>query len=128
MKGAFLVGRDDQLFETVKRLLLSRGGRVSSDGAYAQLEDETGGLFTAYRVSPELEWEFKDGELTAASGTGLPDVSDMTGVAIECRSELQFGALVKAISDASAPTEMWVVDGDGVVWPASQVDPSRVRL
>jgi hypothetical protein len=128
MKGAFLVSSDGQLYETVRRVLLARGGKISADGEHAQLRAEPGILFTAYRVSPELEWEFKGGKLSAAAGTPLPDVSDMTGVAIECRSELVFAALAKAISDASAAGDVWVVDGDGVVWPASEVDPARVRL
>lgn len=128
MKGAFLVSSDGQLFETVRRVLLARGGKISADGEHAQLRTETGVLLTAYGVSPALEWEFKSGELSAAAGTPLPEVNDMTGVAIETRSESLFATLAKAISDASASGDVWVVDGDGVVWPASEVDPSRVRL
>lgn len=127
MKGAFLVSGDGRLFEAATRVLLSLGGRVSSDGAVAQIQDEMGGLFTAYCVTPELEWEFKAGELRSATNASTPDVSKMSGVAIECRSEFQFAALVKAIAEAISG-EVWVVDGDGVVWPASGVDASRVRL
>jgi hypothetical protein len=128
VKGAFLVSGDDRLFETVSGTLLSLGGKLFSQGAVAQLQDEAGGLFTTYPVRPELEWEFKSGELTAAPGASLPDVSDMTGIAIECRSEFQFAAIVKAIAIAGSTGDMWVVDGDGVVWPAAEVDASRVRL
>lgn len=127
MKGAFLISSDAEIFEAVTQFLLSLGGRVSSDGAVAQLRDEVGGLFTAYRVAPESEWEFKVGELKAANGANLPNVSDMTGIAVECRSEFQFAALVKAIADASG-RDMWVVDGNGIVWRAAGVDPRRVRL
>jgi hypothetical protein len=51
----------------------------------------------------------------------------MKGVAIECRGEFQFATLVKAIAEASAE-DMWVVDGDGVVWRASEVDVTLIRL
>jgi hypothetical protein len=127
MKGAFLVGTSDHLFNTAEQVVRSLGGNVSSDGAILQLKDEVGGLITAYRVAPELEWEFKAGELKASIGADLPDVNNMHGIALECRSEFQFAALMKAIADAS-DGDLWVVDGDGVVWPASRVDPSRVRL
>ncbi len=127
MKGAFLVAEDDRLFDTAKQVLLSFGGNASIDDAVIQLRDEVGRLFTVYRVSPELEWEFKTGILKAASGAGLPDMSRMKGVAIECRNEFQFAAMVKAIAEAGNE-DMWVVDGDGVVWRASHVDASRIRL
>jgi hypothetical protein len=75
-------------------------------------------------VKPGGEWEFKDELLTPALGAELPDVSHMNGLVVECRNELQFAVLVKAISDASTE-EVWAVDGDGVVWRSSQVDPDR---
>jgi hypothetical protein len=127
MKGAFLIGRNVNLFELVKETLLSLGGKVSSDGMVAQLQDEVGGRFTAYPVTSELEWEFKAGGLAPATEEGLPDVSDMTGVAIECKSEFQFAVLVREIAKGDAG-EIWVVDGDGLVWPALKVDTTRLRL
>jgi hypothetical protein len=127
MKGAFLIAPDGGLFETARNVLLSLGGRASVDGLVVQLRDETGGLFTAYPVPPELDWEFKDGPLRPASGVNIPDLSSMNGLAIECRNEFQFSTLVRAIAESST-VNMWVVDGDGVVWRARDVDASLVRL
>jgi hypothetical protein len=127
MKGAFLVAPDSGLFGTAKRVLISLGGQASTDDSVIQLRDETGGLFTVYRVPPGSEWEFKTGPLSSATGADIPDLTSMNGLAIECRSEFQFSAIVKAIAEASA-VSMWVVDGDGVVWGACEVDASLVRL
>lgn len=127
MKGAFLVAKDERIFDTAKRVLLSLGGQVSADGAVVQFRDEAGGLFTIYRVTPEFEWEFKAGAMKSASGVKIPDVGTLKGIAIECRGEFQFATLVNAIAKSS-DEDMWVIDGDGVVWPALAVDPERIRL
>lgn len=127
MKGAFLVTQDDKPFEAAKRVLLRLGGQVSADDAVAQLRDEAGGLFTVYRVPPEAEWEFKTGELAPASRSTLPDMSLMKGVAIECRNEFTFANVVKVIAETIA-RDTWVVDGDGMVWCAKEVNPAQIRL
>lgn len=127
MKGAFLVTEDVKLFEVAKRVLLRLGGQVSADDAVAQLRDETGGLFTVYRVPPEAEWEFKTGKLTPAPRSTLPDMSLMKGIAIECRNEFTFVTVVRAIAKTIA-REAWVVDGDGMVWCAREVNPAQIRL
>jgi hypothetical protein len=127
MKGAFLVGKDELLFDTVKRVLLSLGGQVSADGEVAQLRDDIEGMFTIYRVAPESEWEFKTGALKSPPEVKLPDISDMQGIAIECRSESLFVSLVKKIAEACT-CDLWVVDGNGVVWHAYDVNPGLVRL
>ncbi len=127
MKGAFLVGQGAGTFETAKKVLLSLGGQISDDNSVIQIRDETGGFFTVYRVPPGSEGEFRDGPLYAAPGLEVPDLSAASGLAIECRSEFQFVTFVKAIARAS-PVDTWVIDGDGVVWSAGDVDASRVRL
>jgi hypothetical protein len=126
MKGAFLLSRDDRLFEDAKRALVGFGGQYFPKDGVVQLRDETGGLFTLFD-NAEPRWEYAEGPLTAAPGVELPDISQMKGLAVECRNEQQFALVVQAIDSANA-SDVWVVDGDGVVWPASAVDPQRVRL
>lgn len=127
MKGAFLVAKDNHLFDVVSRLLCSLGGQASTDGAVVQLRDESGGLITAYRVLSGYDWEFKSGELKPAIGSDHPDLSLMNGIAIECRNEFTFATLAKAVAETCS-TKVWVVDGDGVVWRAAEVDPGQIRL
>jgi hypothetical protein len=113
--------------ENARRRVLGRlGARCSSDGATVQLRNDAGQYFTLFDKA-EPEWEYKEGPLTAAPGVELPDVTKMKGLAVECRSESQFASLVKEIADGSE-SEVWVEDGDGVIWRASDVDPDRVRL
>ncbi len=63
----------------------------------------------------------------AAEGVHLPDMLSLTACAIECRWEDLFCAEVKALANA-LHLPSWVLDGDGVLWPADAVDPARVRL
>lgn len=126
MKGAFLLSESSRLFDDAKQVLVRLGARCSSDGAVVQLRDDAGQYFTLFNKA-EPEWEYKEAPLTAAPGVELPDVSKMKGLAVECRSETQFASLVKAIA-AGSESEVWVEDGDGVIWRASDVDPERVRL
>ena len=126
MKGAILLSESSHLFDDAKQVLVRLGARCSSDGAMVQLLNDTGQRFTLFDKA-EPEWEYKDRPLTAAPGVELPDVSKMKGLAVECRSETQFASLVKAIADGSE-SEVWVEDGDGVIWRASDVDPDRLRL
>jgi len=126
MKGAFLLSESDRLFDEAKQVLIRLGAKCSSDGEVVQLRNEEGESFTLFNKA-EPEWEYKAEPLTAAPGVELPDVSKMIGLAVECRSETQFTSLVKAIA-AGSESEVWVEDGDGVIWRASDVDPERVHL
>ena len=126
MKGAYLLSESQRLFDDAKRVLVGLGAQCSRDGDVVQIENEKGELFTLFD-NAEPESEFKQEPLTAAPGVELPDVSRMKGLAVECRSEAQFASLAKAIA-AGSSSEVWVEDGDGVIWHASDVDPKRVRL
>lgn len=126
MKGAFLLSESDRLFDDAKQVLVRLGAQCSNDGEVVQLRSKAGQSFTLFNKA-EPEWEYRQEPLTAAPGVELPDVSKLIGLAVECRSETQFASLVKAIA-AGSESEVWVEDGDGVVWRASEVDPERVRL
>ena len=102
------------------------GGTFYPEDGAVQLRDELGNLFTAYE-NAEPSYEYRDGPLVGAAGIEFPDPRDMVGVAVECRNERVFATLVKAIARAS-DSAMWVVDGDGVVWSALDVDATQVRL
>jgi hypothetical protein len=126
MKGAFLLSESRRLFDEAKEVLVRLGASCSDDGEVVQLRNDAGQSFTLFDKA-DPEWEYKQEPLTAAPGVELPDVSKMIGLAVECRSETQFASLVKAIA-AGSDSQVWVEDGDGVIWRASDVDPERVRL
>ena len=126
MKGAFLVSPGIQLFDVAGRALVDMGGTYYPDDGVVQLRDELGNLFTIYE-NAEPSYEYRDRPLVGASEIQLPNLHDMIGLAVECRNERHFAMLVKAIAQAS-DSAVWVVDGDGVVWSALEVDPARVRL
>lgn len=111
----------------MRAVLLPLGGLAAQDDSVVQLRDKTGSLFTVYRVPPESEWEFRSEPLCAAAGVKIPDLATATGLALECRSEVQFSALVTEIAGTSG-VDMWVIDGNGVVWSARDVDARLVRL
>jgi hypothetical protein len=126
MKGAFLVSANTQLFDVVRGVLVDLGGTYYPEDGGVQLRDELGNLFTVFG-NAEPAYESRDGPLVGAPGIRLPDMRNTIGLAVECRNERHFAILVKAIAQASA-NAVWVVDGDGVVWPALEVDAARVRL
>lgn len=126
MKGAFLVSASTQLFDVVRRVLVGLGGTYYPEDDAVQLRDELGNLFTVFD-NAEPAYEYRDGPLVGAPGFQLPDLHDKIGLAVECRNERHFAMLVKAIAEAS-DSAVCVVDGDGVVWPAMEVDAARVRL
>jgi hypothetical protein len=126
VKGAFLVSTSNHLFDTVTDVLVKLGGKYYPDDGAVQLRDELGNLFTVYNYA-EPSYEYRDGPFTSALGVEVPDLSSMFGLAVECRNEQYFAMAAKAIAQAS-DADVWVVDGDGVVWPATKVDPAQVRL
>jgi hypothetical protein len=126
MKGAFLVSEDHELFDKARDVLVTLGAMYSAEMGAVQAKDQHGHLFTLYREA-EPEWEFRVGPFTAGPGVIVPDMSLLAGYAIECNSEEYFTKIVKDVATV-AGGHSWVLDGDGVLWPALDVDPARVRL
>jgi hypothetical protein len=126
MKGAFLLSASDHLFDVVTDVLVELGGKYYPDDGAVQLRDELGNLFTVF-VNAGPAYEYRSGPLTGAPGVQVPDLGSMSWLAVECRNEKYFAMAVKAIAQAS-DDDVWVVDGDGIVWPAAAVNPAQVRL
>lgn len=125
MKGAFLAADDASLFSRVRVLLVRLGAQVAGDGAVVQLVLDSGGLFTVFRDVPSLEW--RSGTLMTPDGSRVPDLHRANACWIECRSESAFAALAHNIAQPLT-SAAWVIDTDGVVWPASDVDPAHMKL
>jgi hypothetical protein len=131
MSGGFIISVDRGLFRRVAAALVDLGGVVAMDdvaGEVVQLTDADGHLFTLYeRVVPGTEWEVSGEPVMAAPGVVPPDMQGVIACPFECRwPELVARIADRAAGTAEAPT--WLLDGDGVVWDAESVDPTRVRL
>jgi len=127
MKGAFLVSDDSELYEEVRDALL-RSGAAAAAGDVVQLRDEKGNLLTVYGQLPSAtEWEWREGSITRRSASDAPNMATATACWVECRSEEAFSLIVRRLAhELSHP--LWVLDGDGVLWPADEIDPAQVRL
>ena len=125
MKGAFFLSFDDRIFDKICTLLVARGGSCSGAEIEGQI-DVQGKLFTVYGPA-EPEWEFREPPFVAAPGASIPDMTRVRGFVIECRWEDLFVEMVRDIA-ALSEGGAWVLDGDGVVWCADNVDPGLVRL
>jgi hypothetical protein len=129
MKGAFLLSEDPNLFEHVANLLRARGAAYSSeDGGVVQMSDEGGRLLTVFgEVPEETAWEYRSDPDEVAPGVAVPDLERVTACAVECRDETWFVAVMAALArELEQPS--WVLDGDGMLWGAGQIDVNRLRL
>jgi len=80
-----------------------------------------GGLFNLYSgADPRWEW------LPDTAGL-VEDDEVLVGCAIECRSEGVVAEAAALIAD-EIDDPVWLIDGDGVVWPASRIDVASVVL
>jgi len=124
VKGAYVVSADPAFWPGASRLLSDQGAAVA-DGMI-QLRDAEGRLFTMFQA-PVQRAEALAVPLVAASGLDqLPNLADVEVFAVECRSEAMFANVVHLIGAAMPDT--WVIDGDGIVWHSTKVDPMTVRL
>lgn len=126
MRSAHLVSLSESFEHDVLQAAARMGADVRED--VAQLRDEQDRFVTVFGglgLDRASDWRE---DLTPAPGTGpLPDLSTALAVSVECRWEDLFATVVGRLA-ALLPYPAWVVDGNGVVWPATRVDPGGVRL
>jgi len=131
MRGGFLVALDSGLYVRVADVLVELGGVVAEDGdggAIVQLVDESGRRFMLYERIPEgTEWEVTEGPFRVAPGVQAPDMQQVTACPFECRWPDMVSDLAEAVA-RTAEVSTWLLDGDGVIWNAENVDPSSVKL
>lgn len=128
MKGAFIVSSEANLYSQIERTLVGHGGRAT-EGHVVQVLDESGLLFTVFGdLSPGFEADLNAGAAeTRGDGSAPSMLTASNSCWGECRSEEVFVAWVRVIARARAePT--WVLDGDGVLWPSTALDPDGVCL
>jgi hypothetical protein len=94
----------------------------------AQFRDQRGRLFTVFaHPDPEYAWEWRREPVRSAVEGPHPDLGVSSACWIECRWEEIFTAQVRTLAIALS-VKSRVLDGDGELWPAEDVDPAQVRL
>lgn len=128
MKSALLVSYRPDLFETVVGVLRGLSGEVSEATRSSQMTDAEGRLLTVLGAPHEETLRsLREEENTPREGVTAPDMDLVRVCVIECRWEDLFASVVREVAHAVGEP-CWVVDGDGVIWDAANVDPSLVRL
>lgn len=128
MKSALLVSYRADLFETAVAALRRVALEVAEAKDYAQVTHSGGRLLTIFGAPHEETLRsLREEENTPREGVASPDMDKVRVCVIECRWEDLFAGAVREVADAVGEP-CWVVDGDGVIWDAANVDPSLVRL
>ncbi|GEM00138.1 hypothetical protein [Cellulomonas terrae] len=126
MKAAYLVSLAPSFEDDVWRAAATLGADVQ--GQCAQFRDDEDHSLTIFGdLGQEGAWEWQQGPFEFRGTAPAPDLSRAAALSVECRWEDLFASWVGRLA-ALLPAPSWVVDGDGVVWPATQVDPVALRL
>lgn len=127
MKSVFLVSQDHDLYRQVEDVLVGEGATASSDKV-VQLRDDEDRLLTVYGNLNAPDYDDVRQPAEGFRGAGeAPDLLTVTACVVECRWEAMVANLIAFIA-TRLRQPAWVLDGDGVVWPASTADPAEVRL
>jgi hypothetical protein len=117
VKGATLVSRRPDLLGRAVAALEDGELELASGEGVIQVRDQSDRLLTMYD-NAEPNWEWQE---TANGGSRIEGVDEMYGYAVECRWEDLFVAVVRSLAERLCE-QLWVVDGDGVLWSATSID------
>lgn len=121
MRSAYLVSLAPTFEDDVWRAATELGALVRD--RVAQVHDEQDRLLTVFGGLDEKHARDSRDDLVASPVLAdVPQLDASAAVAVECRSAELFASWVGRLA-ALLPEAAWVVDGDGVVWPADAVDP-----
>lgn len=122
MKGGLFATAQADFFALACTILTDgRPDARCADGTL-QIQDDVGRLFTLFDDAG-ADWEWADvlRRLEEADGGAV------RGYAFECRWEDMLAG-IGARLQAQIEKPVWVVDGDGVEWPAAAIDVERIVL
>jgi len=127
MKSAFLLSPDLSLYEHIRDMMANIGVDPTADKVI-QIREPDGRLFTLESdLGSYFDYELNE-PIKAWRGVGeAPDITKATGCYVECRWEDVFIKWVEYIADR-LPYPLWVLDSDGILWPAHNIDPTQLAL
>jgi hypothetical protein len=126
VKGAFLVSSDPGAWPDASAALIEIGAVTYEEAV--QLRDRQDRLFTMYlETDPEPQWEWREEPFVVRGDAKPPEMATASACWVECRREGVLTRIVRQLAEALSEP-VWVLDGDGVLWPAADVDPRAVVL
>jgi hypothetical protein len=126
MKSGFFLSTDPELSTEILRFFRHLGADISEDEQYMWWVDPQG---RAIAVDADFPEHFApEYEEPVVSPDGAPcATAGVTGCYFECRSEELVAEVVARLAQ-SRKDPYWVLDSNGVAWPALAVDVSRIVL
>lgn len=128
MRGGFFIGLDTDLYQQLATTMAQLAGAGDPASPVAQLVDAEGRLFTLDECMPGIgEWEYREGPFTAGPSVQIPDMQSVTACMFACRWPDMVVHLAQILASRTRGP-LWLLDGNGMVWDASAVDPAAVTL
>lgn len=130
MRGGFFVSLDETLYQRISLKLLTLGAKETSypEEETVQYRSPGGGLFTVFAQVPVgTEWEYREGPFRAGPGVILPNMEVVTACPFECRWPRLVAELAGVVAEDGRHT-IWILDGDGGVWMADNINPDEIEL
>jgi hypothetical protein len=135
MKSAFLLCEhtsNSELFELLSASLPEASSSPASEFGQRilQLRDAQARLFTVFEIATNggaFEFDLRQPPDRVEPGVVVPDLGRVAACYIECRWEAWFVALVGRVA-VGLRQPAWVLDSDGALWAADDIDPSRLVL
>lgn len=126
MRGAYLISDDEDLAARVWSAMRTLGVTAVADAAQIT-EGEGKSLSIEGELDEAIAWDWQEGPFEFRGPEPYPEMSRMSALLVQCRSEEMIADWMGRLA-ALVDVPLWVLDGEGVVWPADDVDPSQVRL
>ncbi|GEN80502.1 hypothetical protein [Actinotalea fermentans] len=136
MKSAYFLSHDPLLFEKARQAVRETGRDIwhgceltyEGDDELQVREVATDHLFTLEnREDPKYGYLYKSPPHYPEPGVTMPDLETAIPYGAVCRWEDLFVRLVRVITEISGEPA-WILDENGVIWDARNVDPDRVLL
>lgn len=125
MKSAYLIAEFAADLERVGEVWRRMPGVFTGKGVIQW--DDSGYLFNVSTESNEFqESDWREGWRESESTESEPPEQGVSWY-IECRSEEVFARILRDASSV-ARGRLWVLDSNDVLWPADDIDPSRIIL
>ncbi|MGC4939771.1 hypothetical protein [Kribbella sp. DT2] len=123
----FFVSRTSALYAHIEDALLEAGA-VAGSGDVVQIQDDDGRMLTVYgQLDATFERDLHEPPVAVRGGVDPPDPRTASACWVECRwADLLASWAGRLALEIKSP--LWVLDGDGVLWSADQIDPEAIRL
>ena len=128
MKSALIAGYLPNLFELMVAAMREEIAGIREHPGTAQFATDDGKLFTLFELSvADMEEEYQLGPYERSDGGGKLDTQGLFACYAECRWEELLSHIAMLLADKLG-TNLWVLDGDSIAWPAKEIDVNKIAL